>query len=347
MPAIPEDIRYLLHRRGGVIHTTEARESGISRQRLGRLVGSGTLLRPMPTMYADAALGEQLPPWEMFALCVAAFARNAPRQLHLSGWSAASMWGLPSRGSPPPYLEAIGPSCGGAGGWSTSVARVRRATLTDHYLGVRAEARVVSMGMAATTVALQAPLPTALMVAEAAVRRGADLTEPANHVAGWKGAARARWIAAHASPAAESPLESLGRFASIQAGLPALVPNAWVGPGYPKFRVDGLWPHHWVAIEADGAVKYNDRPDAHSIVMRQAEREWILRHECGLDLLRFGYPHTTDLQSLGARMAGLLARNPVRNVPMQWWKHVPGTGPVAPGPGDWPSPAPCRATLPQ
>ncbi|WP_235900540.1 hypothetical protein [Lolliginicoccus suaedae] len=201
--------------------------------------------------------------------------------------------------------------------------------------------------MAAATVALDAPLPTALMVADAAARRGADLTESASHLAGWKGAVRARWVAAHASPAAESPLESLGRFAGIQAGLPGMVPNAWVGPGHPQFRVDGLWPHHWAAVEADGAVKYNDRPDANSIVMRQAEREWILRNQCGLDLLRFGYQHTQDLDDLGARMAGLLVRNPARRVPMQWWKHEPGKGPVEPAPEDWPSAVPGGATLPR
>ncbi|WP_232845189.1 hypothetical protein [Lolliginicoccus lacisalsi] len=145
----------------------------------------------------------------------------------------------------------------------------------------------------------------------------------------------------------ESPLESLGRFASIQAGLPGMVPNAWVGPGYPQFRVDGLWPHHWAAMEADGAVKYNHRPDAHSIVLRQSERDWILRNECGLDLLRFGHKHTKDLDDLGTRMAGLLARNPARSVPIQWWMHVPGTGPVEPAPEDWPSPAPRCVRLPR
>ena len=347
VPATPDDLRYLLHRYGGVIHATQARESGISRQLLVRLVRSGALLRPMPTMYADAALSGRLAPWEMYTLCVATFARNAPANVHLSGWSAACMWGLPSRGSPPRRVDAVAPSLGTAGGWSTGVARVRRATIPDNHLEVAREARVVSLGMAAATVALEAPLPTALMVADAAARRGADLITSVGHLAGWTGAARARWIAAHASLAAESPLESLGRFASIQAGLPGMVPNAWVGPGYPRFRVDGLWPHHWAAVEADGAVKYNDRPDANSIVMRQAEREWVLRNQCGLDLLRFGYHHSKDLDDLGARMAGLLGRNPARSRPMQWWKHEPGVGPVEPAATDWPSPAPLRVTLPK
>ena len=34
-----------------------------------------------------------------------------------------------------------------------------------------------------------------------------------------------------------------------------------------------VWPWHWAAHEADGAIKYNG-PDASRIVAAQNEREW-------------------------------------------------------------------------
>ncbi len=87
------------------------------------------------------------------------------------------------------------------------------------------------------------------------------------------------------------------------------VSNAWVGRDGPTFRGHGLWPWHWAASEADGAVKYNDRPDAAAIVLAQTEREWYLRR-LGLDIARYDWvlairrPH-----ELASRFAALLRAN--------------------------------------
>jgi hypothetical protein len=157
---------------------------------------------------------------------------------------------------------------------------------------------------------------------------------------------RARWVAEHADPRAESPLETLGRFTCLQFDLPLPVPNAWVGADEPECRVDGLWPFHGVAFEADGALKYDNRPDASLIVARQGEREWRLRR-LGLDVVRFGWDLAwRDRAELAARFAALLGDYAHRERPVRWWKHVPGVGAVEPEPTDWPSPRSSGIVLP-
>lgn len=201
-------------------------------------------------------------------------------------------------------------------------------------------------GWAAADVARISPLPHALIVADAVVRRGGDIHEAAAHMARWPGVHRARWVADHADACAESPIETLGRFACIEFDLPLPVSNAWVGVDRPTFRVDGLWPHHWAVFEADGAVKYDNRPDAAVIVAKQNEREWYLRR-LGLDLVRFGWDLAAFRRGeLAGRFAALLRDNPPRVQPVRWWKHDPGVGPVEPEPGDWPSPYAVPVALP-
>lgn len=162
----------------------------------------------------------------------------------------------------------------------------------------------------------------------------------------WARVSRARWVADQADPCAETPIETMGRFTCIEFNLPMPVSNLWVGPDGPRYRADGLWPFHWAAFEGDGAVKYDNRPDASAIVAAQAEREWVLRR-AGLDFARYGWDLATQRRAeLAGRFTALLRDNPPRDRPIRWWKHMPGKGPVEPGPADWPSPGPSSIVLP-
>ncbi|WP_245597221.1 hypothetical protein [Jiangella gansuensis] len=204
----------------------------------------------------------------------------------------------------------------------------------------------VSRAWAVADVARGSPIPAALAMADAAVRLRQDLADAVQHMTRWPRVHRARWVVEHADPLAESPIETLGRFTCIQFGLPMPVSNAWVGVDGPEFRVDGLWPFHGVVFEADGAVKYDNRPDASQIVARQGEREWRLRR-AGLDVVRYGWELAWRRRAdLAERFAAVLRDNPPRERPVRWWKHVPGTGPVEPVPADWPSPGASMVILP-
>jgi hypothetical protein len=155
--------------------------------------------------------------------------------------------------------------------------------------GARGRRKVPIMSPAWTAADLARDLPVAegLVVVDAAAYNGEPVLQMAPHFAGWDGAPRMRWVLHHAAGSAETPIESLGRFACIEGNLPIPIANAWVGRHGPERRVDGLWPWHWAASEGDGAQKYDNRPDASRIVSKQNEREWELRR-LGLDFARYG-----------------------------------------------------------
>ncbi len=324
---------------------TVARAAGVDPGRLRRLCDAGLLTLLMPGCFVTAAslAGDE---WEVFRLGARAFAEYCGPEASLAGWSAAVTWRLPVIGRPPARHTAVRHVAGGHSVRNTAFGDLRAVVLAPGH-GRRTDGvNVVSRAWAVADIARTGPILPALVVADAAAATGADLAGAVRHLAHWPGVGRGRWVAEHADPRAESPLETLGRFTCLQFDLPLPVPNAWVGADEPEYRVDGLWPFHGVAFEADGALKYDNRPDASLIVARQGEREWRLRR-LGLDVVRFGWDLAwRDRAELAARFAALLRDNAGRERPVRWWKHVAGVGAVEPGPTDWPSPRPSGIVLP-
>ncbi len=340
---LPRAVENLLAANDGLVRVGE----GISRQHAQQLCSRGLLARLAQGAYVDPVVYQRLSDWEQFALASRAFVGSGLPGSYLAGWSAATVNGLPTMGRPPRLPLVVRPGTRLSGVTKCAYGRTRVEPIPEnrlrHYAGVPA----TTAGHAACTIALSSRMPDALAVADQALRRGASLTGCIKDFRGRAGIERARWVADHASGLAESPLESLGRFAAYLGGLPLPVPNAWVGDTKPRFRLDGLWPYHWAGFEADGAIKYNDRPDAARIIADQQEREWFLRQKLSLDLCRYTWQHARgNPDELASRFAGLLAANPIRAEPIRWWKHDPDRGPVDPLPEDWPSPHPQDARLP-
>jgi very-short-patch-repair endonuclease len=96
------------------------------------------------------------------------------------------------------------------------------------------------------------------------------LRAAAARCSGWPGNASARWVADHADPLAESPLESLTRACLMTGGLPRPQLQAVIRDelGFVG-RVDLLWPVHRVIVEADGRVKYQQPRDVWNEKRRQ------------------------------------------------------------------------------
>jgi hypothetical protein len=73
----------------------------------------------------------------------------------------------------------------------------------------------------------------------------------------WPGIQRARDVIAFSDSRSESVLESLGRAAFHQSGLPPPDLQVWIGDdGEVIGRVDFLWRRYRTIGEADGAFKY-------------------------------------------------------------------------------------------
>jgi len=342
---LPDDVLALLAAGRGMFTSGAASAAGIRSGRLRRLVEAGLLARVAYGHYVSAASHETSDAWDRHILEARALSA-AWQDTYVTGLSAAALWRLPTIGKPPRRPAVVRPKVAGRGATVTPHGRILVAELPHPHRWRIGPTRVVSRSWAAVDTARSAPLRHGLVIADAAVRAGADLGEVVGFMRGWRGIVRARWVAEHADPCAESPIESLGRFTCLEFRLPLPVSNAWVGRDGPTFRVDGLWPYHWSASEGDGAVKYDNRPDAAKIVAAQSDREWYLRR-LGLDIVRYDW----DLawrrrRELAGRYAALLRENPVRREPIRWWKDVPGVGPVDPEPSDWPSPFPLGISLP-
>ena len=342
---LPGDVVALLSAGHGLFSAQAAQLAGISNDRLRRLVDAGLLTRVWHGCYMATVEYLTLSTWDRHAAEARALS-IATSGACITGWSAVAVWGLPSLGMPPPKPSIVWHKSPGLGPSTSPPGRHLVAAMPADHLVELGQVRLVSMAWAAVDVARKAPIASALVVADAAARQGADLVAAVAHMRHWPGVITSRWVAHNADPGSETALESLGRFTCIEFCLPMPVSNAWVGRDGPTYRVDGLWPWHWAASEADGALKYNNRPDAAAIVLAQSEREWYLRR-LGLDIARYDWQLATRRRHvLASRFAALLRDNPPRHVPIRWWKHVPGIGPVDPEPADWPSPLPTDLLLP-
>jgi hypothetical protein len=185
---------------------------------------------------------------------ISAAAARARADDAIAGRSAAILHGLPTLWVPErPELLAVGDA--GAGRRPPAhlyTASIARAETTTWY------------GQTVTTVARtlvelgRHDRFDAIMAADAALREElvsvADINEALKTAIGWPGVRQARAVLALADPRAESPLESVTRLRIHDEGLPAPMPQVWIGPN----RVDFYWPQWRFVLEADGRLKYTD-----------------------------------------------------------------------------------------
>lgn len=346
LTTLPSDVAELLRREYGILTTSVARDAGLDPGRLRRLARAGLLVELARGCYADAHRLSDAHEWERHKLNGRAFAISCGSDAHLIGWSAAANLGLWTLGRPPHLPTVVRPRAPGRGPSVTVHGRILVADLPHAHRLWIGRFGMMSVAWTAVDLARTAAVPRALVVADAALREGADMGAALPFMHGWDGISRARWVVQHADGNSESVLETLGRLTCLEYDLPLPVPNAWVGVDGPEKRLDGLWPYHHAAFEADGGVKYNNRPDAVAVVRAQHERDFYLRR-LGLDFARFGAPDVYgDRSRLAGRFRALLHDNPPREEPVRWWKEVPGKGPVEPEPEDWPSPLPVGIVLP-
>lgn len=108
------------------------------------------------------------------------------------------------------------------------------------------------------------PLP-ALVVADAALRAGADreLLAARAHGLRGRGTARGRFLLGLADDGAESPRETMARFALLRAGLPAPETQVRVETPRGTYWADLGWPRWRLLVEYDGLEKYEGRERRH------------------------------------------------------------------------------------
>lgn len=152
----------------------------------------------------------------------------------------------------------------------------------------------------------------ALVIADSALRRGADgdaITALIASRAGRRGSARARSVLALADARADSPGETLVRLALHEHGLPSPEPQVEVATRRGRFRVDLGWRDARVAVEFDGFVKYSGElgSTAAEAVFAEKQRQDALE-EAGWRILRTTWDDLRSPVTLATRAATALRR---------------------------------------
>lgn len=270
----------LIARWGPVIHLRDADAAGVSRGVIRRLVDRGDLQRLAKSAFAPTDTVESAGSWEIFRLRSIAFGLCSGPDVYLTGEAAAAVLGLPMISDPPDLPTALRPGSAHIGVDRSPYGRVRHGHLPPAHRTRRDRVGTVSPGYCAVDVARHVGSRDGLVMADMVLRTGLpreSLVRLTSEMERDPGMATARWVVEHADPRAESPLESLGRFAFLSAGLPAPLSNVWIPVQSRWYRADHLLPEAGVILEADGAIKYNDQPNASALINDDRTRERLLR----------------------------------------------------------------------
>jgi len=267
-------------------------ESGLSRGTVRGLIRRGQWTqqrRDVVSVIAPECADE-------FAAISATAAALSWRHAVISHQSAAVLHGLPMLYRPgrPILTVTQNASTGRRAGIHT-----RRATLGRDDVQNWHGAAVTSVPRTILDVARHGRLE-GLVMADAALRLRLCTHKALDHAAstgaGWPGVRSARWVAAHATPLAESPLESLIRACLIDHGVPLPELQAWIELGQTRFRVDGLWREQGVVLEADGKIKYASAEARGDALWAEKRRQEQLEQH-GLRVVRASWAEVTRDQS--------------------------------------------------
>jgi hypothetical protein len=191
--------------------------------------------------------------------------------------------------------------------------RVHIAELPPDHLVTKGGVLITSVARTVVDLARGSSFRDGIVVADSALRtRKTDIAKinaVITDCAGWPGIQRARDVVAFSDSRSESALESIGRVAFHQAGLPAPRLQVWVGGEFGTIgRADFFWPEHRTIAEADGAAKYADPGRA----IEQLDRDARLR-DAGFEVVHFTWQEitVTPWQVIG-RIRAAFARGTAR-----------------------------------
>ncbi|MBM7821437.1 very-short-patch-repair endonuclease [Cellulosimicrobium cellulans] len=233
---------------------------------------------------------------------IQAVARQLDGRFCLYGPTAALVWGLPLWRAPA-HVHVVQRYVPGRGAASDLVRH--RVTVAPDELTEVSGLPVTTLERTVLDCARALPAREGLVVADAALRRGAD-PEDLRHrsrEARSRGAVRARAVLAVADPGAESPGESVTRYAILRHGLPAPRTQVVVPTRLGDFRADMGWDEWRLLVEFDGFVKYGELAggDPARVLYREKRRQEAIEEE-GWRVLRVTTPDLRSEQQVADRV---------------------------------------------
>lgn len=170
-----------------------------------------------------------------------------------------------------------------------------------------------SLERTVTDCGLALPYRQALIIADHALRLGADetlLAAAAARLDGRAGVRNLRRVLAAADPRSESPGETLARDLMARLRLPAPEPQVEVLTRFGVFRLDFAWRERRIALEFDGKAKYFDYRPTEEVLFEERRREKALTED-GWFFVRLEWKDLFHEQEFKTRVLRALAARPL------------------------------------
>ncbi len=253
----------------GLIRIAQVDDLG-DRSRLYRELAAGNYRRIARGVLVPESHWAQLDADARHRLFVVAIAERMPGDEVVAHLSAAALWRLPAVEPWPDRVQTLGPAVGGGRG---STERVRRTGVPDAQAEAIEGVPVTSLARTVVDISRTESLDTALVVADAALRRRehpvaglphlaptrADLERELARVPRFHGERRAERVIALADGRAQLPGETLSRLTMLRLGVPApVLQHRIVGASGLNYDLDFYWPGQNIGGEFDGKAKYLD-----------------------------------------------------------------------------------------
>ena len=300
----------------GIFTAAQALDDGWTRSTLHRACVRGDVVRIRHGHYlAMSDSGASVEGRRRAAAAAVAAAVLAVERSVASHRSAAVLDDLPVLTLPPrPCLTMPAGTPGTVTGAHLHRAALRPQDVADHGAIAR-----TSTARTVVDIARECGAEEALVVADAAVRRGlvtpARLTVVVDTQRGVPGVTTARALLPYVDGRSESPLETVSRLRLARAGLPRAELQATLTDTRGRFlaRTDFYWDYCGVVGEADGLAKYATFENLVQEKLRQERLE-----NCGLIVVRWGWSALADMDSLADRLRAAFERGGRASAHRQW-----------------------------
>ncbi|WP_460460061.1 type IV toxin-antitoxin system AbiEi family antitoxin domain-containing protein [Angustibacter peucedani] len=313
MHPLPARLSEAARRQGGVFTTAQALDAGVDAGELQRAVQRRWLVRPRRGTYVAAELGRDLDPASWHVVQVHAAHLTLTGEHVVSHASAAAVHGLPLVDVDLTEVNVTAAAGRRSARHESGVWHHRGEVPQDQRLDVGI-LPVTALARTAFDVARVVPERSGLVVADAALAAGVDaavLRALLDSCRDWPGSRRAARALLAADGRAESPGESLARWAFTAVGQPPDVLQLEVVTDRGTYRSDFGWREHRVVGEFDGRIKYGRLlragEQASDVAWRERQRELAIER-AGWSVVRFTWSEVQDLALVRARLQQAFAR---------------------------------------
>ncbi|MHB8273177.1 MAG: type IV toxin-antitoxin system AbiEi family antitoxin domain-containing protein [Dermatophilaceae bacterium] len=281
-----------------VFDLRQAAAVGLSGRVVQRAVRGHLVRRLGRGVFVAVAVWRESSPRDRHLLTTAAAARRRPWAV-VSHHSAACLFGLPLPLDMPQWV-ALSTDRSAATALPRGVARLEPGQLPAHHVEEHNGLPITSPARTVIDCLRELPLPDAVAIADAALRRGlinvADLDAVRQEQRGWPFITNADTGLRLLDPSRETWFESWSFIRLWQLGVELPESQVSVHDHRGRFlgRVDGIWRDDATVAEADGRGKYLGQfdPDGASAeaaaraVVAEKVREDRMR-DCGLEFVRW------------------------------------------------------------